>query len=82
MNHGEKVQSFINRYGHLVFLFQCIEVEIVNSELATAVLNGLPERCSYILIALHALADEDVSLDFVKSRFLDEEKGSTICDSG
>ncbi len=51
-------------------------VDIDDKEMAMAVLNGLPERFNSLISELDALGNEDeaFSLDFVKSRLLQEEQ--------
>ena len=53
-----------------------MKVDIDDKEIAMAVLNGLPARFESLIGALDALGNEDemFSLDFVKSRLLQEEQ--------
>ena len=58
-------------------------VVIDDKEMGMAVLNGLPSRYDSLTVALDALGNEDriFSLDFVKSRLLQEEQRSIMRDS-
>ncbi len=51
-------------------------VEIDDKEMDMAVLNGLPKRFNNLISALDALGNENetFSLEFVKSRLLQEEQ--------
>ena len=59
-----------------------MNVDIDDKEMAMAVLNGLPARFESLIVALDALGSEDkmFSLDFVKSRLLQEEQRAEMKD--
>ena len=76
MEEGEKVLTYVNRVQHLAAVLRSMSVVIDDKEMAMAVLNGLPPRFDSLIVALDALGNEDkiFSLDFVKSRLLQEEQ--------
>ena len=76
MKSNEKVLAYINRVIQLAGRLKSMKVEIDDKEIAMAVLNGLPARFESLIVAINALGNEDdvVSLDFVKSRFLQDEQ--------
>ena len=76
MDEGEKVLAYINRVQHLASVLKSMNVTIDDKEMAMAVLNGLPSRFDGLIVALDALGNEDkiFTLDFVKSRLLQEEQ--------
>ena len=59
-----------------------MNVEIDDKEIAMAVLNGLPARFESLIVALDAVGSEDkmFSLEFVKSRLLQEEQRAEMKD--
>ena len=82
MEQGEKVLTYINRVQHLASILKSMKVEIDDKEMAMAVLNGLPARFDSLIVALDALGneDKDFTLDFVKSRLLQEEQRAGMRD--
>ena len=76
MQNNEKVLAYINRVKQLAARLKSMKVDIDDKEIAMAVLNGLPARFESLIVALDALGNEDemFSLDFVKSRLLQEEQ--------
>ncbi len=65
-----------NRIRQLASTLRSMGVEVDDKEMAMAVLNGLPERFNILISALDALGNENetFSLEFVKSRLLQEEQ--------
>ena len=82
MEEGEKVLTYVNRVQHLASILKSMGVEIDEKEMGMAVLNGLPARYDSLIVALDALGNEDkiFTLDFVKSRLLQEEQRSHMRD--
>ena len=80
MKEGEKALLFINRVQHLASILKSMGVDVDDQETAMAVLNGLPPRYDSLIVALDALGNEDrlFTLDFVKSRLLQEEQRSNM----
>lgn len=76
MEEGEKVLTYVNRVQHLASVLKSMDLDVNDKEMAMAVLNGLPARFDGLIVALDALGNEDrlFSLDFVKSRLLQEEQ--------
>lgn len=76
MKEDENIMAFTNRIRQLASTLKSMGVEIDDKEMAMAVLNGLPERFNNLISALDALGNEDstFSLEFVKSRLLQEEQ--------
>ena len=82
MEEGEKVLTYVNRVQHLASILKSMGVEVDDKEMGMAVLNGLPPRYDSLIVALDALGNEDkiFTLDFVKSRLLQEEQRSNMRD--
>ncbi|CDF40427.1 unnamed protein product [Chondrus crispus] len=80
MLSGEKVLAYINRVKQLAAILKSMSVNIADKEMAMAVLNGLPARFEALIVALDALGNEEkiFSLDFVKSRLLQEEQRANM----
>ncbi|CDF37816.1 unnamed protein product [Chondrus crispus] len=80
MLSGEKVLAYINRVKQLAAILKSMSVNIDHKEMAMAVLNGLPARFEALIVALDALGNEEkiFSLDFVKSRLLQEEQRANM----
>lgn len=79
MHTGEKMLTYINRVCHLSTILKSMNVQIENEEVVMAVLNGLPKQYDNIITALDALGSESTfSLEFVKSRLLQEEQRNNI----
>ncbi|CDF40831.1 unnamed protein product, partial [Chondrus crispus] len=80
MLSGEKVLAYINRVKQLAAILKSMSVNIDDKEMAMAVLNGLPARFEALIVALDALGNEEkiFSLDFVKSRLLQEEQRANM----
>lgn len=80
-NHGETVISFIKRVVHLVSSLNSMGVELDDSELFMAFLNRRPALFFYTIAAMDTLSDDDLCLDLVKSRLLQEQQKNAIRDS-
>ena len=77
---GENVVAHINRGKQMAGILKSMSVNIDEKEIAMAVLNGLPTRFEALIVALDALGNEEkiFSLDFVKSRLLQEERRANM----
>ena len=82
MQNDEKVFAYINRVKQLAARLKSMNVDIDDKEMAIAVLNGLPARFESLIAALDAVGSEDkmFSLEFVKSRLLQEEQRAEMKD--
>ena len=76
MQNNEKMLAYINRVKQLAARLKSMNVDIDDKEMALVVLNGLLARFESLIEALDALGSEDriFSLEFVKSRLLQEEQ--------
>jgi hypothetical protein len=74
MQDGEKILQYANRIRQLSATLKNMGVD--DNKMATALLNGLPDRFDGLISALDALGSEDkiFTLEFVKSRLLQEEQ--------
>ena len=68
--------AYINRVKKLATKLKSMKVDIDDKEIAMAVLNGLSARFESLIVALDALGNKDemLSLDFLKSRLLQDEQ--------
>lgn len=84
MKNGEKILAYLNRARHLASILKSMNVNIDDKEMAMAVLNGLPECCETLIVALDALGLDDKSFpyDLVKSRLLQEEQRMNMRSDG
>ena len=73
---SEDVLLFSNRIRHLASTLKSMNVEIDDSEMAMALLNGLLDEYSPLISALDALGTEETELnfEFVKARVMQEEQ--------
>ena len=80
MENGEKVLTFINRVQQLASTLKSMGIDVDDKEVAMAVLNGLPPQYENLIVALDALGNEDklFTLEFVKSRLLQEDERSSM----
>ena len=77
MYDGEKMLNYINRVCQLASTLKSMDAYVDDAEIAMAILNGLPEQYSNLIVALDALgSDQAFTIDFVKSRLLQEEQRS------
>ena len=76
MKETETVLQFSNRISLLSLRLKAMEVKIDESEMAMALLNGLPDAFHPLISALDALGTKDGTLnfEFVKSRVMQEEQ--------
>ena len=76
MNDGEKVLGFASRIRQLAATLKSMGVTIDDSEMAMALLNGLPDRFDGLISALDALGNDEklFTFEFVKSRCQQEEQ--------
>ena len=72
----ESVLKFANRIRQLAATLKTMRVEISESEMAMALLNGLPDEYNALISALDALDSEETQLkwEHVKARVLQEEQ--------
>ena len=75
MATNEKAIAFISRVRQLASDCKAMDVDIDDKEIAMTVLCGLPDKYEHLIVAIDAVAtDENLTLDFVKSRLLQEEQ--------
>lgn len=72
----ESVLQFSNRVRQLASTLKSMNVDISESEMAMALLNGLPDEYNALISALDAIDEHETSLrfEFVKSRIIQEEQ--------
>ena len=73
---NESALQFSNRVRQLASTLKSMKVNVDESEMAMALLNGLPTAYDSLISALDAVHGEkdDLKFDFVKSRVLQEEQ--------
>ena len=73
---NESVLQFSNRIRQLAATLKSMSVSISKSEIAMALLNGLPEEYNALISALDAIYESEIELDFefIKSRIMQEEQ--------
>lgn len=75
MSNNEKVMPFISRVRQLAADCKAMDVPIDDTEMAMTVLCGLTTKYDNLIVAIDAAtADTCLSMDFVKSRLLQEEQ--------
>ncbi len=76
LQEGESILQFANRIRLLAATLKSMKVLIDESEVAMAMLNGLPEAYDPLISAIDAISGEDDKLqfDYVKSRIIQEEQ--------
>ena len=75
MTDNEKVMPFISRVRQLAADCKAMDVPIDDTEMAMTMLCGLPSKYDNLIVAIDAAtADTSLSMDFVKSRLLQEEQ--------
>ena len=75
MADSEKAMAFISRVRQLGADCKAMGVAIDDQEMAMTVLCGLPPKYEHLIVAIDAAADDkSLSMDFVKSRLLQEEQ--------
>eukprot|EP00171_Calliarthron_tuberculosum_P003752 IDg3752t1 len=72
----ESISTFSSRVRQLAATLRSMGVILEESEMAMALLNGLPERFDGLISALDALGNDDkiFTFDFIKSRCVQEEQ--------
>ena len=76
MQDTESVLKFANRIQQLATALKSMNVTISESEIAMALLNGLPEEYNVLISALDAIDEDETKLkfEFIKSRTMQEEQ--------
>jgi len=74
MTIGERMLGYINRVRNLGENLKATGGEVTEMDLAMSVLNGRTSKYENVLVALDAKGENELSLDFVKSRLLQEER--------
>jgi len=76
MSTDESVLRFANRIRQLAATLKSMGVEISESEMAMALLNGLPDEYNALISALDAIDENETELkfEFIKSRVMQEEQ--------
>ena len=76
MNANESVLQFANRIRQLAATLKSMSVLISESEMAMALLNGLPDDYNALISALDAIDEDETKLkfEFIKSRIMQEEQ--------
>jgi transposase InsO family protein len=75
MATSEKAIAFISRVRQLAADCKAMDVKVDEQDIAMTVLCGLPQRFEHLIVAIDAAADDDsLTMDFVKSRLLQEEQ--------
>ena len=76
MSPDESVLQFSNRIRQLSSTLKSMNVIISESEMAMALLNGLPEEYNALISALDAIDEDETKLNFevIKSRVIQEEQ--------
>jgi len=68
MNVGEGMLGYISRVRNLGEHLKAIGGDLTEMDAAMGVLNGLTSKNENLLVVLDAKGEEELSLDFVKSR--------------
>ena len=74
MTVGEGMLGYINRVRHYCENLKAMGGEVTEMDVAMSVLNGLTSNYENLLMALDAKGERELSLDFVNSRLLQEER--------
>jgi len=74
MTVGEGMLGYINRVRNLGKNLKAMGGEVTEMDVAMSVLNRLTSKYENLLVALDAKGKDELSLDFVKSRLLQEER--------
>jgi len=74
MNVGEGMLGYINRVRNLGENLKAMGGEVTEMDVAMSVRNGLTSKYENLLVALDAKGEDELSLEFVKSRLLQEER--------
>jgi len=74
MTVGEGMLGYINRVRNLSENLKDMGGEVTEMDVAMSVLNGLTSMNENLLVAFDAKKEDELSLDFVNSRLLQEER--------
>jgi len=74
MTVGEGMLGYINRVRNLGENLKAMGGEVTEMDVAMSVFTGLTSNYENLLVALDAKGEDELSLDFVKSRLLQEER--------
>jgi hypothetical protein len=75
MAENDKALAFTSRFRQLAADCKAMEVKIDDTEMAMTVLCGLPQNYEHLIVAIDAATDNfNLSMDFVKSRLLQDEQ--------
>jgi len=75
MMESEKAIAYISRVRQLAADLKSMDAIVTDQEIAMTVLCGLPAKFEHLIVAIDAVAnDEKLTMDFVKSRLLQEEQ--------
>jgi len=72
MSVGKGMLGYINRVRNLGENLKAMGGEVTEMDVAKSVLTGLTSKYENLLVALDAKGEKELSLDFVKSRLLQE----------
>ena len=81
MTVGEGMLGYINRVRNLGVNLKAMGGEVTEMDVAMSVLNGLTSKYENLLVALDAKGEDELSLDFVKSRRSEERRVGKECRS-
>lgn len=75
MGPDERIIPYINRAKQLCTDLKAMDAVVTDQELAMTVLCGLPSKYEHLIVAIDAVADDEkLTLEFVKSRLIQEEQ--------
>ena len=75
MEDDERILTYINRVRQLASDLKSMDVDVRDEDIAMSVLCGLPDRFEHLIVAIDTVTDEtNLTLEFVKSRLLQEEQ--------
>jgi hypothetical protein len=75
MPQEEGMLTYINRARKIAEELKSKDAKIDQTEVAMAVLKGLPSKYDHLIVALGALGDDTkLTMEFPKSRLLQEEQ--------
>lgn len=81
MNNDESVQDYSQRFDTVVSELKSLEEEVKDSEILCQYLIGINEKYSTLVSIIENMKEEDLSLDYVKRRLLNEEEKLMIAQS-
>ena len=76
MEDNERILNYINRVRQLAADLKSMEVAVSDEDIAMSVLSGLPQKFEHLIVAIDTVTagEARLSLEFVKSRLLQEEQ--------